>query len=223
MLRVANALFTIVCVTGPWMIPQWARNRVRFVSRGAWRPRAPWTLKRWWKKLEKCWNRIAVIMNSAKISCYSVAMAIPLTRITCSGRWRCVNCLGCHWTGFVSNVSPGHRLTSRTSRLRLQTSWSCDRIIWFECRDLRNWWRTGNDLGSCEILSSLGIQRKKLLTKDALGFLELHGSHDLLENGELLFFDGGQKIMFLLHQNVCADKASQVLLDGFYLLQNHRT
>lgn len=46
---------------------------------------------------------------------------------------------------------------------------------------------------------------KKLLTKDALGFLELHGSHDLLENGELLFFDGGQKIMFLLHQNVCAD------------------
>lgn len=41
--------------------------------------------------------------------------------------------------------------------------------------------------GISEILS-LRIQRKKLLTKDALGFLELHGSHDLLVNGELLFF-----------------------------------
>ena len=56
---------------------------------------------------------------------------------------------------------------------------------------------TGNDLG-CEMLS-LAIQlHRKPVTKDVLGFLELHGSHDplrnmdtichLTEGGELCFF-----------------------------------
>lgn len=150
-LHMANVLFAVICVTGLWTTQHWVRNLVRFVSRGAWKLRVLWTRKRWWKKLEKCWNRIAVTMNSVKISCYSVAMAMPLTPITCSGKWRFANFLDCRWTGFALNASPGHRLTSRTLRLRLQTSWSCDGIVWFWmlrfAKPVENGQITGNDLG----------------------------------------------------------------------------
>lgn len=141
-----NVLFTVTCTAGPWTTRQWVKNLAPFVSRGAWRQLVPWTRKKWWKKLEKCWIQIAVIMNSAKISCCSVAMAILQTPITCSGRWKCANFLACRWMGFASNVSPAHRLTSRTSPRRLRTSWSCDKMIWFECGDLRKQWRAEKSL-----------------------------------------------------------------------------
>jgi len=64
---------------------------------------------------------------------------------------------------------------------------------------------TGNDFGY-EMLSPAMHLRRKPLSKDVLDFLELHGWHDPLRNVDIfcLSFDGGRRILFLLHHNVCA-------------------
>lgn len=64
---------------------------------------------------------------------------------------------------------------------------------------------TGNDFGY-EMLSLAMQLRRNHPTKDVLGFLELHGSHDPLRDADTfcLSFDGGWKILFLFHRNVCA-------------------
>ena len=64
---------------------------------------------------------------------------------------------------------------------------------------------TGDDFGY-EMLSLAMQRRRKPLTKDVLGFLELRGSHDPLRDADTscLSFDRGRKILFLFHRNVCA-------------------
>ena len=54
-----------------------------------------------------------------------------------------------------------------------------DNLIWMRrfAKTVEDGQITANDLG-CEMLSLAMQRRRKPLTKDALGFLELHGSHD---------------------------------------------
>lgn len=82
-----------------------------------------------------------------------------------------------------------------------------DNLIWMRrfVKSVEDGQITGNDFGY-EMLSLAMQLRGRPLTKDVLGFLELHGSHDPLRDADTfcLSFDGGRKILFLFHRNVCA-------------------